>query len=224
LGSKGRDPSLHELLNQPAHTAPGVAVALSQNMASTQKLTLTSPAFSSGGSIPKRFSEQGDSISPELRWSGVPSGTREFALICQDPDAPTALPFVHWIIYGISANTTFLPQGLPTIPELELPILARQGLNTLQKIGFTGPNPPGWDRAHRYIFQLFALDEPLPLAPGIGHTEFFKAIEGHVLDEAVLVGKYQKESAEKMRRLLKMAAFAAVVGYKGYRTARPKAA
>src|SRR5437660_9401936 len=124
------------------------------------------PAFLQNGNIiPVRYTAQGQNVSPAIQWSDVPPDTQEFALICEDPDAPFPESFVHWIIYGLSANTTMIPEGLSTSESIELPILARQGRNSMQTVGYTGPNPPFFHGPHHYHFRIFALKSPLPLHP-----------------------------------------------------------
>lgn len=158
---------------------------------------LVSPAFKHLDSIPRRFTADGESISPPLKWSGAPGGTQEYALLCEDPDAPTPKPFVHWLLYGLSANTSKLREGMAQVEEMTAPVLARQGLNTMMQVGYTGPNPPLWDGNHRYVFRLFALDSPLTLPPRAGRDEFLKAIRPHVLAETSIEGVYVKSAHGK---------------------------
>lgn len=166
---------------------------------SIMSLRLSSPAFQNFKAIPKHYTAEEAGISPPLKWSGAPAATQELALICEDPDAPLPQPFVHWILYGISPNTSRIPEGIAPVEIMQVPLLARQGKNTMLKTSYTGPNPPPWHRAHRYRFRLFALNAPLPLAAGAGRTEFLKAIERHILDEAELVGLYERSHASKVR-------------------------
>ncbi|MGZ3699598.1 MAG: YbhB/YbcL family Raf kinase inhibitor-like protein, partial [Bdellovibrionota bacterium] len=129
---------------------------------------LRSIDFNSGQIIPERFSAQELGVNPALTWCQGPREAVEYALICEDPDAPLPKPFVHWILYGLAPDLHFIPDRLPKQPELREPIRARQGLNSLMEPGFTGPNPPFWDGVHRYVFRLFALKVPLNLPPGAG--------------------------------------------------------
>ncbi|MCM2322441.1 MAG: YbhB/YbcL family Raf kinase inhibitor-like protein [Oligoflexia bacterium] len=153
-------------------------------------LKLSSSAFAANGEIPKTYSGEGEERTPPLEWSRVPPGTQEFALLCEDPDAPGNEPWVHWVLYGISANTTLLPEGLPSKPALELPIRLSQGRNTNDLIGYQGPMPPRGHGWHRYFFHLYALDRKVTLAPGAHKDELLREIQGHILDEAVLIGRY----------------------------------
>jgi hypothetical protein len=170
------------------------------------RFKIMSPEFQRLEPIPVRYSSQGANISPPLRWSGAPRETVELALICEDPDAPLPKPFVHWILYGLPATVSALPPGIPNQEELELPVLGRQGLNSLQQVGYTGPNPPFWHGAHHYVFRLFALNKPIELWPGAGRTDFYKAIENSVIAEARIVGLYEKAPAQKMRGAMTWAA------------------
>jgi Raf kinase inhibitor-like YbhB/YbcL family protein len=178
--------------------------------------------------IPVRYTSQGQNISPRLDWSGVPDGAQEFALICEDPDAPFPKPFVHWIIYGLSANTTMLPEGIPTQEEIEAPVFARQGKNSMQQVGYMGPNPPFFHGAHHYHFRLFALREPLPLLPGASREEFFKALEGKVIAEASFTALYEKTKLQKARAVAMWAGVAGGLGAMGWllkrRVGRPSGA
>lgn len=155
-------------------------------------LRLRSRAFGSFQEIPARYTAEGENLSPPLKWSKVPEGTREFVLICEDPDASGPKPFVHWIVYHISANTTQLPEGLPTGQDrIEYPVLARQGRNSARTLGYVGPRPPFWHGAHHYSFRLYALDQELSVPPDPGIEEVRKAMRGHVLGQAQLMGYFE---------------------------------
>lgn len=162
-------------------------------------LRLRSKAFEAFKEIPRRYTAEGEGLSPPLKWSGVPDGTHEFVLICEDPDAPTPKPFLHWMIYHLTPNTSQLPEGLAQQEEIEYPVMATQGRNTLQQYGYTGPNPPLWHGPHHYYFKLYALDSELSVAPDAGRTEVLKAMKGHVIDEAQLVGFYERRIRKDAR-------------------------
>ena len=151
-------------------------------------MTLRSPAFANGAVIPVRFTCDGDDISPHLEWNAAPEGTRAFALVMDDPDAPRAT-WVHWTIYDLPAGMHELPEHVP--PSRELPSGARQGRNDFGRIGYGGPCPPPGG-AHRYYLRLFALDEPLQLAPGATRAELDRAMRGHVLGQAELMSRYRR--------------------------------
>lgn len=151
-------------------------------------MRITSTAFEDGKTIPVRFTGFGADESPPLQWSGAPAGTRSFALICDDPDAPMGT-WVHWVIYGLPAATNELPVKLPTADKLSGG--ARQGMNDFRRVGYGGPLPPP-GKAHRYFFKLYALDAELPLKPGATKSELLRAMEGHILAEAQTMGTCQR--------------------------------
>jgi hypothetical protein len=153
------------------------------------RITLTSPAFQEGQTIPKKYTGDGDDLSPPLQWSGVPPGTRSLALVCDDPDAPAGT-WVHWVLYGLPAATTRLPEGVPAAEHVAGG--AKQGLNDFRQVGYGGPAPPP-GKAHRYYFRIYALDTELPLRPRATRPELRHALEGHVLAEGQLMGTYQRK-------------------------------
>lgn len=144
---------------------------------------LASTAFQSNTAIPKRFTCQGQNISPQLAWKNVPENTQSFALIMDDPDAPGG-NWVHWIVFNIPSNFTSLSENAV------LPIEAVSGLNSWSKSGYGGPCPPSGQ--HRYFFRLYALDTVLQLAATAQSNDVTDAMRGHVLGEAVLMGLYRK--------------------------------
>jgi len=151
-------------------------------------LAVHSPAFRDGGEIPKRFTCQGRDAPPELDWSGVPAGAKSLALIVDDPDAPDpAAPkrtWVHWVLYDIPPTATGLSEGGA------LPPGTRQGTNDWSRTGYGGPCPPVG--RHRYFFKLYALDLRLGDIGAPTKAELERAMEGHVLARAQLVGTYEK--------------------------------
>lgn len=158
-------------------------------------ITVLSSAFAEGERIPKPFTGDGQDVSPPLRWEGIPDGAKELALICDDPDAPTAEPWVHWVIYKLPAALRELPQGVPVGARLEKPVAAMQGRNSWnagRTIGYRGPAPPPGHGVHHYHFRLYALDCELTVNPGLDKKTLLKAMDGHVLAEGELVGTYQR--------------------------------
>jgi Raf kinase inhibitor-like YbhB/YbcL family protein len=151
-------------------------------------LELTSPAFDHGQYIPAKYTGDGENVSPPLEWSGAPEGTEEFALISDDPDAP-GMTWVHWVVYGIPATATELPEAVPA--DKTLASGARHGMTDFGRIGYGGPAPPP-GKDHRYFFKLYALDVRLDLGPGATKATLLGAMEGHVLDETQLMGKYRR--------------------------------
>lgn len=146
-------------------------------------ITVTSPAFAAGERIPKKhaYRPEGQNVPPALRWTGMPAGARELALICDDPDAPVAEPWVHWVLYGIPATATGLPEGAGV-----------EGENSWEEGGYGGPFPPKGHGTHHYHFKVYALDVELDLGPGATKAQLLKAMKGHVLAEGELVGTYSR--------------------------------
>ena len=150
-------------------------------------MQITSPAFAEGSMIPVKYTCDGQDISPPLAWKDAPSGTKSFALISDDPDAPVGT-WVHWVAYNIPPNMNSLGENVK--PEKEFKDGMRQGNNDWPKIGYGGPCPPGG--THRYYFKLYALDAMLALKPGATKAQVLQAMEGHVLAEAQLMAKYKR--------------------------------
>ena len=155
-------------------------------------MTIRSNAFTDGRAIPRRYSEDGEDLSPPLTWSDPPEGTRELALIVEDPDAPRAEPWVHWVLYKIPADVRTLAEGIPPSPTLNDPLGAMQGQNSWGTDGYRGPAPPPGHGTHHYHFRLFALDVPLHAVQGLDKKGLLDAMQGHILTQAELVGTYQR--------------------------------
>jgi Raf kinase inhibitor-like YbhB/YbcL family protein len=154
-------------------------------------LTITSPAFSANGSIPQKYTCEGPDLSPPLAWSGAPDKTTTFALIVDDPDAPDPakpkMVYVHWVVYNIPAGTAKLAEN-PA--KTGLPGGAKHGTNDWKKQSWGGPCPP--IGRHRYFFKLYALDTELKGLKNPMKADLEKAMQGHVLGTAQLIGTYQK--------------------------------
>jgi Raf kinase inhibitor-like YbhB/YbcL family protein len=155
------------------------------------KMKLTSEGFKEGGMLPSRFTCDGAGVSPPLEWGDVPDGTQAFALICEDPDAPSGV-FTHWVLFNLPRGSRELGEGIPK-HEI-LPIGARQGTNSFSDIGYGGACPPLTDREHRYVFKLFALDTDLDLKPGAKKEQLLDAMSDHILAETQLIGRYKRGS------------------------------
>lgn len=151
-------------------------------------LTISSPAFKEGETIPKEFSCEGADKSPELKWSEVPEGTKSFVMIMDDPDAPVGT-WDHWVFFDIPAAKTELAAGLAK--EATLPDGSKSGLNSWKKHGYGGPCPPPGG-PHRYFFKLYALDKKLDLPPTSTKVQVEAAMKGHILGEAKLMGTYSR--------------------------------
>jgi len=154
-------------------------------------LTLTSKAFVHNGNIPDRYTCDGDNLSPPLAWAGIPGATRSLALIVDDPDAPDPaapkMTYVHWVIYNLPAYVAELGEG---VGEHALPVGTLAGLNDWRRTGYGGPCPP--IGRHRYFFKLYALDLVLPDLHRPNKVALEKAMAGHVLASAELIGTYQR--------------------------------
>jgi Raf kinase inhibitor-like YbhB/YbcL family protein len=154
-------------------------------------LKLRSASFEDGGEIPTVHTCEGEDRSPHLEWSGAPAGTKSFALIVDDPDAPDPahpkMTWVHWVLYDIPVDATALPEGVK-----ELPGGTREGKNDWKRTGWGGPCPP--IGRHRYFHKLYALDVVLGDRGHPTKAELERAMEGHVLAEARIVGTYQKKT------------------------------
>lgn len=148
-------------------------------------LEIQSTAFNEGATIPKLYTCDDKNVSPALSWSEPPAGTQSLALIVDDPDAPMGL-WTHWLIFNLPATARSLPQGVPTTERAAGGV---QGANTGKKLGYTGPCPPPGP-VHRYYFKLYALDTTLNLKPGAVRADVDKAIQGHILAEGQLMGRY----------------------------------
>ena len=151
-------------------------------------MELKSSAFIEGADLPRKHTCDAEDISPLLRWSNVPAGTKAFALIADDPDAPAGT-WVHWVIYDLPVETKQLAEGTAKTETLEHG--AKQGTNDFRRVGYRGPCPPSGS-PHRYFFKLYALDAPTNLKPGATKRELLNAIQGHILGEAQLMGRYQR--------------------------------
>ncbi len=147
-----------------------------------QDLAISSPAFEPHRRIPERHTGDGEDVAPALEWSGVPEGTKAFAVVVHDPDAPLVDGFTHWVAYGISGDAGGLPEGGGD---------AVAGVNSLGNDRYNGPAPPPGHGPHHYYFWVYALDEDLDLEPGLGRRDLFERIEEHVIEQARVIGTYE---------------------------------
>ena len=150
------------------------------------KIELNCTAFGEGETIPKQYTGDGKDVAPPLRWSDPPQGTKSFALVCDDPDAPLGT-FTHWLLYDLPPDRRELDEGVPASETLEGG--AKQGKNDQGKVGYGGPAPPA-GKPHRYYFHLYALDAKVDLPAGSGRKQLADAMKGHVLAEGRLMGRY----------------------------------
>jgi Raf kinase inhibitor-like YbhB/YbcL family protein len=146
------------------------------------EFVLESTAFENAQAIPSRHTCDGEDVSPPLRWTSLPEGTRSLALVVDDPDAPAGV-FTHWLAWGLDPGSGGLDDGERAPSE---------GRNDFGTAGYRGPCPPPRHGRHRYLFRLYALDVDLELRPGAAKADLERAIEGHVLTVADLVGTYER--------------------------------
>jgi Raf kinase inhibitor-like YbhB/YbcL family protein len=150
-------------------------------------MKLESQAFETGGAIPKQHTGEGEDVSPPLAWSNVPDGTRSFAVICHDPDAPLVKPgtygFVHWVLYDIPGDARSLAEAAKD---------GTPGRNDFDAEGYGGPMPPEGHGRHHYFFWLLALDAELDLPAGLSMWSLLERIEPHVIGMNRLVGSYER--------------------------------
>ena len=152
---------------------------------------LSSPAFGPGDTIPAKFTGDGSDLSPPLEWTQPPGGTKSLALIVDDPDAPVGT-WVHWVLIGIPPDRRNLPEGVEASAAPKALGGAGNGKNDFGKLGYGGPAPPRGP-VHRYYFKLYALDTTLSLGSGATKAQVEKAMKGHTLAQAELMGRYQRK-------------------------------
>ncbi|MEN6458398.1 MAG: YbhB/YbcL family Raf kinase inhibitor-like protein [Thermoguttaceae bacterium] len=171
---------------------PGCGEGEERNMT----MQVTSKAFVHGQLIPKKYTGEGADLSPPLAWSNVPAAAKELALICDDPDAPVAEPWVHWVMYSIPADLKGLPEGVVRKPKPPEPAGVLQGVNGFTDgdiVGYRGPMPPVGHGIHHYHFKLYALDAPLNAEPGLDKKALLAKMRGRILAEGELIGTYERK-------------------------------
>jgi len=177
---------MRSLVLAAALSGAAILIAWTPADAAGDTLALVLRAFVPGGTIPARHTCTGEDLSPAITWSGAPAGTRAFALVCEDPDAPSGM-WVHWVLYNLPPDCAGLPEGVG--PRAALPAGALEGKNSWGKTGYRGPCPPP-GKPHRYFFRLYALDAPLSLLAGATKAQVEAALRSHVLGQAEYVGLY----------------------------------
>ena len=158
------------------------------NPTEAKGMALTSRAFTQGQTLRRTYTADGADVSPALQWNQAPAGTKSFAVICRDADAPGGT-FIHWVVYNIPGTATGVPEGVPR--EEKLNDGSIQGMNDLHHTGYNGPNPPP-ARSHNYYFELYALDTMLPVESGINAARLMELSRDHVLATARLMGTYRR--------------------------------
>ena len=165
----------------------GMQTGFSEMEVYAMELNIKSSAFDEGELIPKKYTCDGEDVSPPLSWTQPPKETKSIVLICDDPDAPMGT-WVHWVLFGLSSDTMELPEGISS--DKEVLGGATHGLNDFRKYGYGGPCPPGG--THRYFFKLYAVDTQVDLNAGATKNEVLSAIKGHILAEGQLMGRYSR--------------------------------
>jgi Raf kinase inhibitor-like YbhB/YbcL family protein len=163
------------------------SVAVSEERGQDMAISVSSSAFQEGGTIPAKYTCDGNDVSPPLKWTGAPEGTKSIALICDDPDAPMGT-WVHWVMWNIAPSVRELAENVP--PKPDLPDGSRQGISDFRRPGYGGPCPPSG--VHRYYFKVYALDTVLDLPTGAKKADLLKAMKGHILTEGQLMGRYSR--------------------------------
>ncbi len=150
-------------------------------------IQVLSKAFVNGGMIPKKYTCDGQNISPGLNWINVPPSAKSIVVICDDPDAPMGT-WVHWVIFNIPATLKGLAENIPAVARLRNGAI--HGINDFRRLGYGGPCPP--NGTHRYFFKIYALDTCLALKPGSTKAQVLKAMRGHIIATGLLLGKYKR--------------------------------
>ncbi|HEX2974014.1 MAG TPA: YbhB/YbcL family Raf kinase inhibitor-like protein [Tepidisphaeraceae bacterium] len=153
---------------------------------------IESEAFRDGQTIPVKYTRDGDNVSPPLKWENLPVGTKELALIVEDPDAPTPEPFIHWVAFKIPGDASDLPEGVPQKKKPSISPPLAQGKNDFKAIGYDGPAPPVGHGTHHYHFELYALDKPLETEAGQDVKSLIASMSGHILDRGEIIGTYER--------------------------------
>ena len=165
-----------------------IAAVVAERGGQAMAFEMKSPAFAQGKMIQKKYTCDGADVSPPLTWTEPPSGTKGFALIADDPDAPMGT-WVHWVVYDLPVGARQLAEGVPK--QETLPDGTKQGSNDFRRIGYGGPCPPAGP-VHRYFFKLYAVDKKIGLPPGATKQQVLEAIKDHTLGQAELIGTYQR--------------------------------
>jgi Raf kinase inhibitor-like YbhB/YbcL family protein len=182
-GDKQQERDTMETVREPMNDSAQTSAEVE-----SKGIKMMSAAFDHEGTIPVKFTCDGADVSPPLRWIGVPDSAKSLVLIMDDPDAP-GKTWVHWVLYNIPPDTTYLPEHMPSIVTLEDG--AVHGVTDFGRYGYGGPCPPSG--VHRYFFKLYALDTMLDLPPKADKAAVVKAMEEHVLTSGEIMGKYRRQ-------------------------------
>jgi Raf kinase inhibitor-like YbhB/YbcL family protein len=174
-----------------AATAKVLVASQRPETAAVKQIVVTTHAFPAGGAIPPKYSSYGESISPDLSWESV-AGAKSYAVIMEDPEAPTPTPHVHWVAWNIPAGVTNLAEGVQKVAQPAQPAGMVQGTASSGVIGYYGPHPPAGDAPHHYHIQVFALDTTLDAPPASSRDVIVAKMKGHVLAKGEVVGTFGK--------------------------------
>lgn len=163
--------------------------APSQSLETEHTIKISSPAFKHGEAIPKKYACDQQDISPKIKWSNLPEGTKSITLLMEDPDAPK-VHWVHWLLYNLPPEANHLPQN--TTPENIPYKKAKHGNNNFRQLKYGGPCPPKGDGSHRYRFKIFALDTVLDLEKGANIKKVLEVMKGHVIGKGQLIGTFER--------------------------------
>jgi len=175
-------------VNRKYVAAAALVASMASSVAADTRFTISSPAFGHGTPIRKKYTCDRADLSPPLRWTGSPPGTKSFAVVAEDPDVPAG-SWAIWVLYDLPADTTALRQGIPS--GARLPNGARQGVNEFGRLGYSGPCP-GPGKVHHYWFRVYALSAPLGLEPGATKVDVFRAMRHRVLRVAEVMASYER--------------------------------
>jgi Raf kinase inhibitor-like YbhB/YbcL family protein len=157
-------------------------------------MEITSSAFQPGGAIPARYTCEGEDVSPEFSWTGIPAEAKSLVLIVHDPDAPKANGFTHWVLFNIPPNLTRIEENVSK--HTAVTAIGTQGKNDAGRIGYMGPCPPSG--THRYFARLYALREKLNLEPGASYEDVKSAINQYLIEQTEVMGTYAKQKGRSV--------------------------
>ena len=169
---------------------------MTMKQAPPQAIVVRSPSVAPDQPIPRDYTADGRNISPPIGWTNVPSGTKQFALVVEDPDAGNPPPFVHWVLYNLPPTATGVPEAISIDPQAPMPreiAGAIQGVSGFRRPIYRGPAPPP-GKPHHYHFVVYALDADLGLKPGLTRADLLAAIRGHVIGQGELVATYERKA------------------------------
>jgi Raf kinase inhibitor-like YbhB/YbcL family protein len=185
---------MSEREHHPEHSGESITIMRVDPILDTG-IVVTSTAQRPDGSLDDRYSAFHDNLSPPLSWTNVPD-VKAWAIVVEDPDAPRELPFIHWMLWNIRGEVTAIPEGLGNEPKLVSPQGAIQGRNDMGGYGWFGPRPPAGHGVHRYYFQVFALNDWIPMGPDTPLNELLNALKGHTIAKGEMMATYEGPTSQ----------------------------